>query len=70
MNPQEIKKRIDEYYHIHKDLSTDEPSLAETALFVEEVFDLVLPDEEISAEYLGNIPAIEQLVLTKLEQNR
>jgi len=70
MNRQDIKDRIAEYRRIRPDVSSDGPSLAEAALFVEEVFGLTLADGEISPENLGSIAVMEQFVLSKLERNR
>ena len=67
MKPQEIQERIEEYRRIRRKPDSDGPALAEAALFVEEVFGLLLSDAEISADNLGSIPAIKQFVLTKLE---
>ena len=70
MNRQEVKGRIEEYSHIGTNPDSDGPSLAEAALFVEEVFGLTLTDGEISPDNLGSIVAIEQLVLKKLGLNQ
>ena len=66
MNTQEVKERIEEYHRIRGNPGSDGATLAETALFVEEVFAIVLKDQEIRPENLGSIAAIEQFVLEKL----
>ena len=70
MNRQDVKERIEEFSRIQTDADSDGPSLAEAALFVEEVFGLILTDGDISPDNLGSIAAIEQLVLKKLGLNR
>jgi len=70
MNRQEINERIEEYRRIRPDAASDGPSLAETALFVEEVFGLTLTDDEINPDNLGSIDTLEQFVLAKLGMNR
>ena len=70
MNRQEINERIEEYRRIRPDAASDGPSLAETALFVEEVFSLTLTDDEINPDNLGSIDTLEQFVLAKLGMSR
>jgi len=69
MNRQKLKVRIEEFSRIRNKPVPDRPSLAETAMFVEDVFGLTLTDEEISERNLGSIAAIEDFVLKKLESN-
>ena len=66
MNSREVKERIEEYHRIRRKSGSDGAALAETALFVEEVFAVVLTDQEICPENLGSIAAMEQFVLNKL----
>ena len=67
MNRQEVKVRIEELSRIRNGPFSDRPSLAETAMFVEDVFGLTLTDEEIDERNLGSISVIEDFVLKKLE---
>ncbi len=66
MNLREVKERIEEYHRIRENPGSDGPALAETALFVEEVFSVVLSDQEICAENLGSSESMERFVLNKL----
>ncbi len=70
MNRQDVNARIEEYRRIRPDAGSDGPSLAEAALFVEEVFGLTLTDDEIIPDNLGSIDALEQFVLGKLGTTR
>ena len=70
MNRRDVSERIQEFRRIRPDVGSDDPSIAEAALFVEEVFGLTLMDDEISPANLGSIDALEQFVLGKLEISR
>ena len=70
MNRQDINARIEEYRRIRPDAGSSGPSLAEAALFVEEVFGLTLTDDEISPDNLGSSDTLEQFVLAKLRITR
>jgi hypothetical protein len=61
-----IRDCIDEYLRIKKDADKDELYLLETALFIEDTFDVTLADEEISFDTCKDRDTIEKLVIKKL----
>ena len=67
MSPEQVKERIGEYRRIRKEPGNDRIALAEAALFVEEVFNITLTDEEIDLETLGTFAAMERLVIEKTD---
>lgn len=67
MNPQDICERVKEFTNIRENAGGDEAALLEAALFVEDVFEIRLSDEEICEENLGTHQAIEKFVSKKLE---
>jgi acyl carrier protein len=66
MNSREVHERITEFSKIRQNAGKDEEALLEVALFVEDVFGLVLSDQEICEENLGTHQATENFVLQKL----
>lgn len=67
MDSEEVRARIREFSNMRKDAGGDEAALLEVALFVEDVFGIVLTDEEICEENLGTHGATEGFVLKKLD---
>ncbi len=67
MNKKQIQECITEFGDAHQNAGNDESSLLEAALFVEDVFGLILADDEICEEKLGNHQAMERFVLEKLK---
>lgn len=65
-----IRERIEEFRRVRGDPGADPALVAEAALFIEEIFTLVLSDEEISSEQLGTGDAMERLVVGKLKAER
>lgn len=66
MNKKQIKERIAEFTRIHKTVGDDETKLLLVALFVEDVFGIVLSDDDICKENFGTHYAMERFVLDKL----
>ena len=66
MNKKQIKEIISEFAGTHQKVGNDEIALLEAALFVEDIFGLVLSDDEICAKNLGTRHVIEKFVLEKL----
>ena len=66
MDSSEVHDRITEFSGIRQNAGKDEAALLEVALFVEDVFGLILSDEEISEENFGTHEATEKFVLQKL----
>ena len=66
MNKHEVQERIAELSRIRKEAGSDEAALAEAALFIEDVFGLVLTDQEICAEQIGSFESMEYFVKSKL----
>ncbi len=66
MNPKEIHERINEFCRIREEAGNDEPALLEVALFIEDVFGLVLSDDEICEKNLGTYRNLERFVLNKM----
>lgn len=67
MDSREVHDRIKEFTRIRQNAGKDEAALLEVALFVEDVFGLILSDEEISEENLGTHEDTEKFVLQKLQ---
>ena len=67
MNSEEIHRRIREFSNIRKDAQNDEAALLEVALFVEDVFGILLSDEDICERNLGTHQATEQFVRNRLK---
>jgi hypothetical protein len=67
MDKKQIKEYLSEFARYCKQPGIDEASLLETALFLEGMFGFLLTDDEICKEILGDHPAIEKIVLEKLE---
>ena len=67
MDLREVHKRLAEFSGIRQNAGNDEAALLEAALFVEDMLGIVLSDEEICEENLGNHKAIERFVRNKLE---
>ena len=66
MNSIEVNKRIKEFSGIRENARDNNADLLEVALFVEDVFGLVLSDAEICKENLGTLQSIERFVIEKL----
>lgn len=62
----EIDARIDEYKSIRPNPGRDELTLLETALFIEEVFNIRLSDDEISYAEIGTCDSLQCFVYRKL----
>jgi hypothetical protein len=67
MRPQEIHDRIDEFRKTRDDAGSDDAALLEAALFIEDVFDLCLSDDDICEKNLGTHLLMEEFVLKKYE---
>jgi len=66
MDKKQIQEYLREFARYCKHPGSDEASLLETALFLEDVFGFLLTDDEICKETLGDHPAIEKIVFEKL----
>jgi len=66
MNSKDVRARIKEFSKIRENAEKDEAALLEVALFVEDVFGIILTDEEICEVNLGTHQATEGFVLKKL----
>ena len=66
MDKQQIKERVSEFAGTRQNAGNDEIALLEAALFVEDVFGLVLSDDEICEKNLGAHRAMQKFVLEKL----
>ena len=67
MNKRQVKERLSEFAGIYQHPENDENSLLEVALFVEDVFGIVLSDNEICKNNLGTHNAIEKFIVKKLQ---
>ncbi len=67
MNKKKVKERLSEFAGTYQNAENDEKALLEAALFVEEVFGMVLSDNEICEKNLGTHHAIEKFVFEKLQ---
>jgi len=67
MNKRQVKDRIAQFAGIYQNAENDEKSLLEVALFVEDVFGIVLSDNEICEKNLGAHHAIEKFIFKKLQ---
>ncbi len=67
MNKEAIHSRIKEFRNIRENAGNDNAALLEVALFVEDVFGIVLSDEDICEENLGTHQDTETFVLKKLK---
>jgi len=67
MKSEHVKARITEFRNIREDAGDDEGALLEVALFIEDVFGIILSDEEICEENFGTHHHLEEFVLEKLE---
>ena len=67
MNKKKVKERLSEFAGTCKNAENDEKALLEAALFVEDVFGIVLSDNEICEKNLGTHHAIEKFVFEKLQ---
>ena len=66
MDKKDVRARIKEFSNIRDNAGKDEAALLEVALFVEDVFGIILSDEEICEDNLGSHLATEEFVLRKL----
>jgi hypothetical protein len=67
MNKKKVKERLSEFAGTCQNAENDEKALLEAALFVEDVFGMVLSDNEIREKNLGTHHAIEKFVFEKLQ---
>jgi acyl carrier protein len=67
MNKKKVKERLSEFAGVCQNAENDEKALLEVALFVEDVFGIVLSDNEICEKNLGTHHAIEKFVFEKLQ---
>jgi hypothetical protein len=67
MNSNEVHECLNEFSRIRQNAGKDEAALLEVAFFVEDVFGLILSDEEICEENLGTHKATEAFVLQRLK---
>ena len=70
MDSQEIHERITEFGKIRQNAGRDEAALMEVALFVENLFGIVLSDDEICEENLGTHNSTENFVMKKLDPEK
>ena len=68
MDKIQIQGYLKEFSAYCKNPGSDETSLLETALFLEDIFGFLLTDDEICQEMLGDHSSIEKLVFEKLAQ--
>ena len=67
MNSEDVRKRINEFRNIRADAGADEAALLEVALFIEDVFGIILSDSDICKENLGTHQDTEKFILKKLD---
>ena len=67
MDHKYIKECINEFSKLRKNKPKNESTLLEAALFIEDVFDLTLSDDEICGKNLGSSKAMKHFVLKKLK---
>ncbi|MBW2539713.1 MAG: hypothetical protein JRE27_08930 [Deltaproteobacteria bacterium] len=67
MNKKKVKERLSEFAGVCQNAENDEKALLEVALFVEDVFGIVLSDDEICEKNLGTHHAVEKFVFEKLQ---
>jgi hypothetical protein len=67
MNKKKVKERLSEFAGVCQNAENDEKAILEVALFVEDVFGIVLSDNEICEKNLGTHHAIEKFVFEKLQ---
>ena len=66
MDKKQIQEYLKEFAGYCKNPGSDEVSLLETALFLEDMFGFCLTDDEICKEMIGDHPSIEKIVFEKL----
>lgn len=66
MNPEGVRARMQEFSNIRENAGGDEAAMLEVALFVEDVFGIILSDEEICEENLGTHQVTEEFILRKV----
>jgi hypothetical protein len=64
-DPARIEEILDEYLAYMPRPAQDDAAVLETALFLEQAFDLTLTDAEMSPAALGTREAMRALVLSK-----
>lgn len=69
MDAREIAMYLDEYGEYLRDRNFDGEDAVLAALFLEEVFELTLSDDEITEENLGSIDRIRTFVTQKLRSD-
>ena len=67
MNTRDVYERFEELNGIRGDAGSDEVSIAEMALFIEDVFSIRLSDDDICETNLGTLPDARRFVLEKLQ---
>ena len=70
MNPKEIHNRFQEFKNLQTQLGYPPPNTIEIAFFIEDNFDIVLNNQEISPEYIGDLSLAETFILNKLKGNQ
>ena len=68
MKSEDVNARIKEFSSIREDAGNDEAAILEVALFIEDVFGILLSEGEICEENLGTHHNLEKFVLEKLER--
>ena len=67
MKPEQVHERIAEFAQIHPYAGSDEVSLLEAALYIEEVFGITLSDREICEKNMGSQKAMKTFLFNKLK---
>ena len=67
MDLKDIHSRMQEFSSIRENAGNDEAALLEVTLFVEDVFEITLSDDEICEENLGTHEDTEAFVQKKLK---
>ncbi len=69
MNPTQIHNRFREYKNLQTILGQPLPDIIEIAYFIEDNFGLLLTDDEIIPESIGDLQTAEGFVLQKLKES-
>ena len=67
MHENEIFQYLNEYYELYPVIEDIKQFIVETAFFVEDVFNIILTDKEITPENLGSHDTLETFVRAKLQ---
>ena len=68
MDSKHVSQRIEEFRKIREPAGNEEPALLEVVLFIEDVFGLVLTDDEICEDNVGTYEKLKKFVTQKLEE--